>query len=253
MLMNKLNDYLYNSDHDDINHMIAKFIKKNMNGIGHMTIDEFSSACFVSKAKVSKFCRTLGYDNFIAFKDDCAKESQTMNIVVYQQKNGLEIEFHKHLRQSLKVIENNLDKIDCHHIDLLVSEMNKADYIFLYGVAYSNLLCKYIQYECDFLNKEVIVLDEKISKDYVMKDRSLLIIVSVDGYGLEYDRRILRKLNKYSANKWIISTDMISKQLLSQFDGSLVIPAKDADTKERRLLMRYTIDIITGRFQYLNM
>lgn len=253
MIVNRLNDYLYNTEHDDINHIIAKFIKKNISEIGNMTIDELANACFVSKSKISKFCKSFGYDNFIDFKDDCINESKTKKVVVDIQKQGLELEFHEHLHKSLTVIKNNLDKIDCDEIDLLVCEVNKADYIFLYGVAYSNLLCKYIQYECDFLNKEVIVLDEKVSKDYVIKGNSLLIFISVDGHGLENDQRIFRKLIKYPVNKWIISTDTVSKQLLNKFNHAIIIPAKETDMKDRRLLIRYAIDIITGRFQYLNM
>lgn len=253
MLMNKLNDFLYNTDHQDINHFIAKYIKRHLDDIDNMTIEELAQACFVSKAKISKFCKTLGYDSFIAFKDDCFKEKETKQVVLEIQKVGLEVEFQEHLHNSLKIIEANLTNLDPIKIDLLVKEIKKAQYIYLFGIAYSNLLCKYIQYECDFLNKEVIVLDEKLSKDYVMKENSLLIVMSVDGLGLQHDARLFRKLMRYPVKKWIISTDVIDSKLLVDFDESVIILAEGTDVKDRRLLVRYFIDIIMGRFQYLNM
>lgn len=249
--MNKLNDILYNTEHNDINHLITKFIKKNIDDIENMTIDELARACFVSKAKISKFCKTLGYDNFIAFKDDCAKEMKTKKLVLENQKYNLDVEFQEHIHNSLKTLENNLCLIDYHIINSLVNEINEAQYIFMYGVAYSNLLCQYMQYGCDFLDKEVIVLDEKLKKDYVMKEKSLLIVISVDGHALEHDHRLFYKLMKYPVKKWIISTDRIQKHFLNNFDNSLIIPSLKTDSKERSLLIRYVIDMILGRYQYM--
>ena len=146
-----------------------------------MTIDELADACYVSKGKISKFCKNLGYDSFIAFKDDCLKQLSSKKIAVEKQRIGLEIDFINHLHKSLGVIETNLGLLDTKEIDLLVKEISKNKYIFLYGNAYTNLLCHYIQYECDFLDKEVIVLDETLNKDYIMNDNSLLIVLSVEG------------------------------------------------------------------------
>lgn len=252
MLMNKLNDYLYNTEQDDINHLIVKYIKKHINDIENMTIDELANGCFVSKGKISKFCKILGYDNFIAFKDDCAKEVKRKSVVIENQKEGLELEFKEHLHKSLCVLERNLMQCDPKDISLLVRKMIEADYIFLLGTAYSNLMCKYLQYECDNFNKDVIVMDEKLHKDYVMKKKSLMIIVSVEGLELEHERRLLNKLNKYPVEKWIITTDVVNDKMIKKFDHSIIIPSRGADTKERRLLLRYMIDIIMGRYQYLS-
>ena len=99
----------------------------------------------------------------------------------------------------------------------------------------------------------MIVLDEKLSKEYIMKENSLLIVMSVDGLGLQHDARLFRKLMKYPVKKWIVSTDVIDSQLLYNFDESIIISARGTDVKDRRLLVRYFIDIIMGRFQFLNM
>lgn len=76
MLMNKLNDYLYHGEQNDINYFIARYIKMHIDVIEKMTINELADECFVSKAKIFSFCKALGYDNFISFKEDCAKETK---------------------------------------------------------------------------------------------------------------------------------------------------------------------------------
>lgn len=253
MLMNKLNDYLYNTGQNDINHLIAEYIKKHIDVIENMTINELANACFVSKAKISNFCKALGYDNFIAFKEDCAKEMKMKMIVLENQKENLEIDFQEHLHRSMRIIENNLLKINRYQIDALIKDMYIADCVYLYGIAYSNLLCHYVQYECDFLGKEVIILDEKLKGDYVIKERSLLIVISIEGHALDNNQRILRQLLKFSVNKWIISTDMVKKKNLEYFDHALTVCCEGSDMKDRRLMIRYLIDIVIGRYQYLSM
>lgn len=250
MLMNKLNECLYYTSHDDIDHQIAKYLKRNLASISDMTIDELAKSCYVSKAKVSKFCKTLGYDNFIAFKDDCAREIKAKKLVIKTQRENLEIDYLDHLNQSFKAIETNLALIDKYKIEQLIKDIASAKQIFIYGIAYSKLLAQYLQYESDFLDKEVIVMDEKLIKNYVLKDDSLLIVISVEGRGLS-DQRLSRRLKKYSTNKWIISTDKIENQLLSGFNNCLIVGTNNTEMKDRRLLLRYLIDIIIGRYQYL--
>ena len=252
MLMNKLNDYLYHAKQNDINHFIARYIKMHIDVIEKMTINELADECFVSKAKISSFCKALGYDNFIAFKEDCAKETKKKMIVLETQKENLEIDFQDHLHRAFQIMENNLLKINQNQIDEIVKDIYKAKCVYLYCIAYSNLLCHYVQYEFDFLGKEVIILDEKLKNDGAMKAGSLLIVVSIEGHALD-SQRILRQLSKFSVNKWIISTDMVKKKTLTYFDHCLTVCSEGSDMKERRMMIRYLIDIIIGRYQFLNM
>ncbi|MBM6840713.1 hypothetical protein H6A03_04050 [[Clostridium] spiroforme] len=84
-----------------------------------------------------------------------------------------------------------------------------------------------------------------------MKAGSLLIVVSIEGHALD-SQRILRQLSKFSVNKWILSTDMVKKKTLAYFDHCLTVCSEGSDMKERRMMIRYLIDIIIGRYQFLN-
>lgn len=251
MLITKLNDCLYNSNHDDINHMIAKYIKQNIDIMGDMTIDELASACYVSKAKISKFCKNLGYDNYIALKDDCIKQVKIKEMVIENKKQNISVDYKKHLHHSIKTIENNLSCIDLSKLDELVKDIDKAQYIYLYGIDYGNLLCKYIQYESDILSKDMIVMDERLTKEYILDPTSIIIVISVEGKDLEDNLRVMRKLSQYHNKKWIISTDNMNKNLLNYFDYTFLVPSIDTEPKDRLVIIRYVIDVIMGRYQYL--
>ena len=51
-------------------------------------------------------------------------------------------------------------KIEQSQIDYFVRKIKEAKHIYLYGVAYSHLLCQYVQYEGDLFQKDILVLDD---------------------------------------------------------------------------------------------
>ena len=132
-----------------------------------------------------------------------------------------------------------------------MNDIHHSKHIFVYGIAYSHLLCEYIQYEGEFINKEVIVMDELLQRDYVMKDDSLMIIISIEGYAFENDHRLLRKLKQYSVHQWLLTTDLMNKKIIDAFDDSLIVQAQDTELRMRRLFIRCLIDVILEKYQHL--
>lgn len=108
MITNKINTILNNCQQGDIDYTICNYIKMNLKEVAFMSIEELARKSYVSKAKISKFIKKLGYDNYIAFKDDCLLEleirKQVTNTNYFLTK--------KHLHDSLSWIEKNLMKIE---------------------------------------------------------------------------------------------------------------------------------------------
>lgn len=94
-------------------------------------------------------------------------------------------------------------------------------------------------------------MDESLQKDYIHPGDSLLIVVSVGGNGLVTNQRLFNRLMRYSVEKWILTTDRTNSALLKPFHESLIGPTANVDLRDQRVLLRYTIDILLGRFQYL--
>lgn len=251
MIINKLNECLNSTNENDINHIIARFIKINMSSIPNMKIDEIAEKCYVSKGKVSNFCKQMGYDSFSSLKYDCIKEKEAKKIVAHRQELNLEKEYLCHLNESMNIIKTHLEQVNLNTIHELVQDIEKANQIFLYGVSYSHLLCQYFQYECEVLNKDVIVLDEKLVRDYQISKKSILIVITIEGYAFIENPRLMTKLKAFPSKKWIISTDIVSKEVVIEFEKNLLLTSKKSDLKDRRILIRYLLDIVLGRFQHL--
>ncbi len=251
MLMNKLNQYLNQTDHDDIDHAIAKYMKRHIEQLPNMTIDEVAGGCYVSKAKITKFTKALGYDNFIALKEDCDKENKEKKVVLKSWQEHLQKQYLAHLHDSFQSMEDALAHVDILAVQELVDDIQKSQYIFLYGVDYGRFLSIYFQYSSDYLNKDVIIIDESFQRSYEMKDNSLLIVLSANKHPFDNNPRIMRILNHYPVKKWLFGTDDIEQKYIDQFDHSVILPVKNLEFKDKQVALRYLIDALLGRFLYL--
>ena len=108
MITNKINTILNNSQQGDIDYAICNYIKLNLKAVSSMAIEELAKQTYVSKAKISKFIKKIGYDNYIAFKDDCLLELEIRNQVNNSQHQLTK----KQLHNSFEWIENNLLEIN---------------------------------------------------------------------------------------------------------------------------------------------
>ena len=244
MITNKINTILNNSQQGDINYTICNYIKINLKEVAFMSIEELARKSYVSKAKISKFIKKLAYDNYIAFKDDCLLEleirKQVTNTNYFLTK--------KHLHDSLSWIEKNLMKIEQSQIDYFVRKIKKAKHVYLYGVAYSHLLCKYLQYEGDLFQKDMLVLDENEST-IELKEDDLLLVIGIEEDALsKQSSRYLRKLLRSQGRKLLISTQMIDQKMLNYFHETLLLPIDHLEMKERRIMFHCLIDMMMSRY-----
>lgn len=244
MITNKINTILNNSQQGDIDYTICNYIKINLKEVAFMSIEELARKSYVSKAKISKFIKKLAYDNYIAFKDDCLLEleigKQVTNTNYFLTK--------KHLHDSLSWIEKNLMKIEQSQIDYFVRKIKKAKHVYLYGVAYSHLLCKYLQYEGDLFQKDMLVLDENEST-IELKEDDLLLVIGIEEDALsKQSSRYLRKLLRSQGRKLLISTQMIDQKMLNYFHETLLLPIDHLEMKERRIMFHCLIDMMMSRY-----
>ena len=128
MITNKINTILNNSQQGDIDYTICNYIKMNLKEVAFMSIEELARKSYVSKAKISKFIKKLGYDNYIAFKDDCLLEleirKQVTNTNYFLTK--------KHLHDSLSWIEKNLMLIHIYFVNMFNTKEIFFKKIFLF-------------------------------------------------------------------------------------------------------------------------
>lgn len=70
-LFDQLVIYLDTANEIDTNYNIAWYVVRNFSKITDMSINELADKCYVSPATISRFCKSLGYENYLHFKQVC--------------------------------------------------------------------------------------------------------------------------------------------------------------------------------------
>lgn len=141
--------------------------------------------------------------------------------------------------------------MDVDKLNDLIKRMAKCEKIYLFGLGYNHLLCQYLQGEFDLLHKEIIVLDDRLNKTYMITNQDLLIVISVDGLELISKKRHLLKLQQMSQNVLLLTTSPYPQEFDFYFSNRLVLDGKGKELNDRKFIMRYLMDVIIRRYQYL--
>ena len=185
------------------------------------------------------------FKDFSISKDELAKKILSENPGSKSDSQNFRIPRARHIFESGQEKEALRIIIESKRVDKKAIE--KAKHVYLYGVAYSHLLCKYLQYEGDLFQKDMLVLDENEST-IELKEDDLLLVIGIEEDALsKQSSRYLRKLLRSQGRKLLISTQMIDQKMLNYFHETLLLPIDHLEMKERRIMFHCLIDMMMSR------
>lgn len=233
--------FVNTSSKDDLNYTIADFILKNITAIADMNIVVFANTCHVSPASISRFCRKLGYDDYIHLKMECAKFTSSKSTDYY---NPLMLKDYKkasseYLTNAANRLTEQIDLLDWQNISGLINDIHEAKGVYFFGSHFSHSIAQVIQTTLISCNKYSIAKNDyyqqiKIAEN--MGEDSLAITISVRGIYLRANPRLNRAIEKSKA-KTVLITANHDANLLKEFDRVVYISSDD--------------DLYTGRIMLL--
>ncbi|QHA36464.1 SIS domain-containing protein [Rossellomorea marisflavi] len=199
----KLQNFLESSsDHSTSDHTIAEYILRNLSAIPSMTIYQLASACHLSPATVSRFCRK--FEN-ITFKELKEQASEFIDF------NRNEIQS-RSLPSSLEAVRTYFEELtsSLEETEALLNEqalqdavelITKAEKLSFFGVTFSNVIARNAQikfmrlgkYTASYGNHE----NQLIEAESLQPDDTA-IVISFSG-----DTRFIVKLTKVLKKKKI--------------------------------------------------
>ncbi|MBM6860950.1 MurR/RpiR family transcriptional regulator [Clostridium saudiense] len=180
MLMNKINNILNTTYTNDTYHAICKYIKDNILEIPNMSIDEIAEGCFVSKSMISKFTKKLGYETFKDFKYDCEIHCDLIkHMPSTEYKTG---NIRENVIETMDLITNAFrnaaNKIDYKALDSLIEDIDKCSCVVAVGHGASKNVCESLQFYLDYINKPVMVADIDFTREVLIEENSIILIIS---------------------------------------------------------------------------
>lgn len=210
-LRDKLYTYLNNNYDRDTGYTIAHYLLENINHISDVSIYTVSKECNVSQATVSRFCRKMGYEDFLAFRDECERERITGDAAKLPHiGKELPLSDVKMLHETITgytcEVEKSLARISEHRLDELVRDIRRYDKVYLFGIWNANLIAGHIQMHLGLWDKHC-ECHTGVPCDGMEIDRenSLAIVFAMHGYIVQTDPRLIQFIQSNFAKSWEIS------------------------------------------------
>ena len=168
----------YNDLNKDINYTISRFIIDHLSEIKDMSINELSKRCFVSTSSINKYCKTLGFKQYSAFKKNLETSIETrlnQMIVRYQemdQQHWYQLLNPFYNQDELSYLNNNLD--------MIIEKINKYHSIDIVGAVFPNMLTQSFIEDMAIMNVPVKVINITYN-DNELDESELLFLMSLSG------------------------------------------------------------------------
>lgn len=198
------------------NQSIARYCLEHFDEVLGMNITQLAAACHVSPATVTRFCRALGYDDFLHFKDECALDRRLRAMDSYYGGGVFGDEERAMVGPALKDSCRDLGRdvytclagVDLATMRRLARDIDRAGDVLLLGMDYSSLMMLYLQKElmkrgkiCRVLLSTANLRDVKLGPD------TLMLMLSMNSCGLDMMADAVARLAGQCGAFWVLTQD----------------------------------------------
>ncbi|MEC0282694.1 MurR/RpiR family transcriptional regulator [Terribacillus saccharophilus] len=222
----------------DTNYVLAHYFLENYSELQHLNIFDVSTDCFVSRSSVRRFCKAIGYENFIDLKAEFFRYDEVYykNIEYYKQPNYqqlLSFEINKMIQDmSIALNESVLQ-------DLLERFQKSRNVIFMTPGAYGGLI-KDFQEKLITHKRIIYLISEHYTENELIRnldEKDLLITLSTSGVFAGQACSFTKGLK---ASKVLI-TGMENPQIESFYDKVYYLSAKRGEELNFPIYSKYGI------------
>ncbi|MDL2220126.1 hypothetical protein LJC55_00440 [Eubacteriales bacterium OttesenSCG-928-N14] len=132
----KLVAIVNSSDRENTDYSIAMGLLKNIDCIANSSIEQMAEHCYTSTASLSRFCRKMGFQNYVLFKNEFNKPVSHLLMsldhgATYVRGKSEKNVIDRLVDRRIKILQLLKLHIAPEQIERIINEMNRADAIYL--------------------------------------------------------------------------------------------------------------------------
>ncbi|MBO0453761.1 MurR/RpiR family transcriptional regulator [Candidatus Enterococcus murrayae] len=188
LLIVRLITFLNGQTTETTNYHIAVTMLNHYDNICSMSIGEIAKLCDVSKSTVSKFARTLGFDDYIDLKDNAVFiENRFNNPLNYVSNIITSIEnegYNEYFDAIIKDIDFFKSHFDLSIFDRVAKEIYTHDKVMAFGLIFSESAAIDLQYKLAYNGKFIHTFqDDLVQENFLRtaKEDTLILIFTNSG------------------------------------------------------------------------
>lgn len=235
---------------------IAKALLDHYHEIPELTIHELADACFISSSSLSRFIRTIGFEQYSDFKLACKKnigiEVDYSNDVAKASADDMRPIIERYTENIKQNIEYTYEHMDIAQLDRICKMIFQAKEIAFFGLEFATLLGQHFQIKMASMNKFIrlgLTYEEQIEIASNLQDGAVIFVASLEGgyfYRNDEVMNILKQKKMY-----IIALTMNEHAKLMKDVNEILICNKENSNTEGRITLLYMMEILL-MYYYVN-
>ena len=142
---------------------------------------------------------------------------------------------------------NAANKIDYEALDSLIEDIEKCSCVVAVGHGASKNVCESLQFYLDYMNKPVMIADTDFTREALVEEKAIILLISANGNIFKHDRRLINKINSLKQKKWLLTCN--SNIDTNTIDNIVVIPSKDKAIND--MLTMFMVKVIANRLKHI--
>ncbi|MFQ6793130.1 MurR/RpiR family transcriptional regulator [Thomasclavelia sp.] len=251
--------FLDTANEADTNYNIAWYMAHNFSKVAKMGISQLAKECYVSPATISRFCRTLGYENYAHLKQECSlfasdskKFNNLINVPLNVMKDNPQSCTEYYSKQVCDAVSKLPEYLDWDIIDKVLALIHDSDSVAFFGTQFSHSAALHFQTDLLMLEKFTMAYMEterQIDCARSLDQNSVAIIMTVNGFYLKNSSKIMQYLRK-SKCKVVLITNNPGLDININIDYTIVLgESKQRKTGKHTLLT--TVELMSLRYYSL--
>lgn len=251
--------YLDTADESDTNYNIAWYMVHNLEKLATIGISELAKECFVSPATISRFCRSLGYDNFAHLKQDCTyikqlkQRSVDLTKIPYDAMKKMPAKAsNNHIDKIIDALENMKETLDWKAIDNCLKYIKESKKTVFFGSQFSHSAALHLQADMLMLGKFTLAYmdyTKQVESARHLDSDSVAILISVNGNFIKGASKAFHYIKK-SKCKFVVITMQPSLELTELADEVILLGDPEYSFVGKHLLLTL-MELLASRYHSL--
>lgn len=181
-LVHSLFSIINENDENDTNYVLAHYFLNHYHELNSLNIYDISEECFVSRSSVRRFCKSIGYENFLDLKKEFSSyDDRYQSYMQYANRDNYRERLTQEINEMIIELDQRMDTREVYEIARRMKESRHT--VFLTSGTTAGLVRDF--QESMVLNKKVISLVSELYSDnpllHNLNEDDYLITISNTG------------------------------------------------------------------------
>jgi len=238
-LLSSLFSVINENNQDDSNFVLAHYFLDHYQRLSELNIYEVAAECFVSRSSVRRFCKSIGYENFLDMKTGFNEyDDQYSYYMLHVNRQNYRELLTKEINEMIQELDYRMN-ID--EAQVIADKIFESRYVVFLTSDTSTSIIREFQQSMIFHGKIIrLISDDYTDKTLIntLDKRDMLITISSTGI---FAKASLDYISKCEAHKILVTTNR-DKVFCNRYDKIYYLSAKDRSDEGRGVYGKYALN-----------